>query len=73
LISIDTEGSELEILENFDFDKFRVELFFIEHNYSSNQEKIDGLLENKGFKKFLPAVSQFDGWYINRVIEDRLK
>jgi FkbM family methyltransferase len=72
LISIDTEGSELEILENFDFNKYYVELFFIEHNYSVHQGKIDSLLESKGFKKFLPSVSQFDGWYINQEIEDRL-
>jgi FkbM family methyltransferase len=72
LISIDTEGSELEILECFDFSRYQVELFFIEHNYSSNQVKIDNLLESKGFKNFLPSVSQFDGWYINREIENRL-
>ena len=32
-ISIDTEGSEYEIIKNFDFNKYAVEIFTIEHNY----------------------------------------
>jgi FkbM family methyltransferase len=73
LISIDTEGSELEILQSFNFQKYKVELFFVEHNYTDNRLKIDEILRSNGFLKFLPEVSQFDGWYIDEKIKARLK
>jgi FkbM family methyltransferase len=66
LISIDTEGSELEILENFNFKKYKVGLFFIEHNYSKNKDAIDDILKINGYVQFLPDVSQFDGWYLHK-------
>lgn len=73
LISIDTEGSELEVLQSFNFQKYEVELFFVEHNYTDNRLKIDEILRINGFLKFLPEVSQFDGWYIDEKIKARLK
>ena len=35
LISIDTEGSELEIIEQFDFNKYKTKIIIIEHNYDN--------------------------------------
>ena len=32
-ISIDTEGSELDIIQNFDFKKRTINIISIEHNY----------------------------------------
>ena len=36
-ISIDTEGNEAEILADFDFNKWNVKLFTIEHNFDKNK------------------------------------
>jgi len=40
-MSIDTEGSEYEILKNFPFHKWDIECLTIEHSYSENKSKID--------------------------------
>ena len=42
-MSVDTEGSELEILENFDFQKFGPKIVTVEHNYTDAQKKLDEL------------------------------
>jgi FkbM family methyltransferase len=73
LISIDTEGSEFEILSSFDFSKHSVALLFIEHNYSETESKIDDLLELNGYKRFLKEVSEFDGWYLHNSFTHLLK
>lgn len=65
-ISIDTEGSEYEILREFPFDVFRFQVLTVEHNHSENETKIDSLLSKNGYDRVLKEISQFDGWYIRR-------
>ncbi|HUI96850.1 MAG TPA: FkbM family methyltransferase [Xanthobacteraceae bacterium] len=65
-VSLDTEGSELDILSGFDFDRYRVKLWTIEHNHSENEAKIDRLMLARGYVRELPAWSQFDAWYVSR-------
>jgi FkbM family methyltransferase len=64
-LSIDTEGSELEILEAFNFKKYRFGVITCEHNYSENQQKIRDLLESHGYRLVYQELSEFDGWYIS--------
>ncbi|NBL00825.1 MAG: FkbM family methyltransferase, partial [Erysipelotrichia bacterium] len=59
-LSIDTEGSEYEILENFPFDKWDVALLSVEHNFTENRKKIQNLLESKSF---ICVEVQWDTWY----------
>ena len=63
-LSIDTEGSEFEILNNFDFSKYRIKIISCEHNYTENREKIYNLLSREGYKRVKEEVSLFDDWYI---------
>jgi FkbM family methyltransferase len=63
-VSLDTEGSELEILSTFDFARFRVKLWTIEHNHTANEARIDSLMHARGYVRELPAWSQFDAWYV---------
>jgi FkbM family methyltransferase len=64
-ISIDTEGSEFEIIENFCFSKYKVKFFTIEHNYvESKRKKTEDLMYSNGYKKILQHLSKFDDWYI---------
>jgi FkbM family methyltransferase len=63
-LSIDTEGSELDILSAHDFSRFNFRVITCEHNYQDNREKIHDLLMMKGYKRVLPEVSQFDDWYL---------
>jgi FkbM family methyltransferase len=63
-VSIDTEGSELLILENFDFSKYKISIFTIEHNHTLNREKIQQLMEKNGYMNVLSNRSKHDDWFI---------
>ena len=63
-ISIDTEGSEYEILQSFDFENFKPKLFTIEHNHTPAESKIDELLINNGYVRIFRNLTAFDGWYV---------
>jgi FkbM family methyltransferase len=65
-ISIDTEGSEFEILKEFDFEKYRFNFISCEHNFTQTREPIFKLLTDNGYKRVLEEVSGFDDWYIHQ-------
>jgi FkbM family methyltransferase len=62
-LSIDTEGSEYEILSTFDFDKYKFKVITCEHNFNNNRDKILSLLSKNGYERKFVDVSQFDDWY----------
>jgi FkbM family methyltransferase len=64
-LSIDTEGSEFEILSQFDFSRFSFRFVSCEHNYGSNREKIFQLMISHGYRRILVEHSEFDDWYVN--------
>ena len=50
-LSIDTEGSEFEILEGIDFDKVTIDIIDLELNYpDEDYEKFHNFLTSKGYK-----------------------
>ena len=63
-LSIDTEGSEFEILSAFDFDAYNIKIITCEHNYTENRDKIQNLLEAVGYRRVLLETSKFDDWYV---------
>lgn len=63
-MSIDTEGSEYSILRSFDFSKRDISVITVEHNFSSNREKIFTILMENGYRRVLESISLFDDWYI---------
>ena len=49
-MSLDTEGSEFEILKNFDFEKYTFGLIDVEHNYNEpRRTQMKNLLLSKGY------------------------
>ncbi len=66
-LSIDTEGSEYEILSNFDFDSYQFRVITCEHNHTNIRDKIYHLLTSKGYKRKYIGLSEFDDWYIKSV------
>lgn len=70
-ISIDTEGSEWEILKNFPFEKYQVNTLTVEHNHNKEKrEKIFDLLNKHGFVREENIKTDFDDFYINKKIID---
>lgn len=63
-LSIDTEGSELDILETLDFDRYRPLVLTVEHNYRSDREKIVALMRAQGYARAPTQVSAYDDWFV---------
>ena len=65
-MSVDTEGSEYEILASFDFDRCRPTVMTVEHNFSSAQQQLDKLMNKRGYARIFRHQSEFDAWYVSR-------
>lgn len=64
-LSIDTEGSELEVLKGLNFEKFSPLLITIEHNFTANRELILHFLLALGYKRICSNFSRHDDWYLH--------
>ena len=59
-LSIDTEGSEYDILRVFPWGEWRIRCITVEHNFSKTREPIRVLLEAHGYRR---VEAQWDDWY----------
>lgn len=65
-LSIDTEGSEYEIMKPLDLKNYRFTAICIEHNFNTTlRNLIHTLLESHGYKRVHEAASAWDDWYID--------
>lgn len=64
-LSIDTEGSEFDILSAYDFKKNRkIKLIAVEHNFEHpKRADIHQLLSKNGYARKYKSYSMFDDWY----------
>jgi FkbM family methyltransferase len=63
-LSIDTEGSEFEILNAFDFSRRTFGVITCEHNFTPQRESIHSLLVSHGYKRVMETASKADDWYV---------
>jgi len=63
-LSIDTEGSEYEILRAFAFEKYAFGVITVEHNFTPQRELIFALLTKNGYRRKYENISSFDDWYV---------
>jgi FkbM family methyltransferase len=64
-LSIDTEGTEYNIIKNLNFSKWNIKLITIEHNFNNfYRKKIFNLLSKKGYVRGLKKISYMDDWYL---------
>lgn len=59
-LSIDTEGSEYDILAAFPFDRWTIRLITVEHNFTPMRDDIHTLLASHGYER---TEAQWDDWY----------
>jgi FkbM family methyltransferase len=67
-LSIDTEGSEWEIIKRFDFSQYEFSFLSIEHNFSENRNKVFHRLTANGYYRVLKDISAFDDWFLHSSI-----
>jgi FkbM family methyltransferase len=66
-LSLDTEGSEFDILQSFDFNQYKFRVITIEHNNEpQKQEKIFHLLTKQGYSRVYKELSKVDDWYLSK-------
>ena len=78
LVKIDIEGNEFDVLENFSFDKFKIQNIILEFNHLSKVsfEKMQTFFAGKGFKSFTITGEKLENadqgipenniWYVNQ-------
>jgi hypothetical protein len=63
-LSIDTEGSEYEIIKDFDFKKYKFSVITVEHGFTKKREDIYRLLVDNGYVRCFQELSRWDDWYV---------
>ena len=73
-LSLDTEGTELEILRNFSFERYEFGVIVCEHNNTSAESSIRNLLVGNGYTYLdgLKNVSLGDAWFVGPKIRSQL-
>jgi len=65
-LSLDTEGSEIDILKGIDFSKTKISVLTIEHNFEHRKlQQLDHVLLPHGYRRVLAGLSKFDAWYVH--------
>jgi FkbM family methyltransferase len=63
-LSVDTEGSEHEILAAVDFSRVRFRTISCEHNHGEDRARIHSLLSSHGYARVHEDLSLVDDWYV---------
>lgn len=63
-LSIDTEGSELDILRSLDFGAWEIRLMSVEHNHTPRRQQTHDFLASKGYRRKFEKLSNVDDWYV---------
>ena len=67
-LSLDTEGSEYEILEAFDFSRRRISVITVEHNHTPSRRPIRAIVAQHDYVNFFPRLSEVDDWFVHRSV-----
>ena len=72
-LSIDTEGSEFDILSVFDFGAYRPIAATVEHNFTSAEKNLDTLFSEAGYRRVFREITAFDAWYLRNDVFDQVR
>lgn len=66
-ISMDTEGTEFEILKVFDFSRYRVKVWTIEHNHHDiYRQSIQRIMAENDYVHVRSDQSRYDDWFVHK-------
>lgn len=71
-LSIDTEGSEFNILSTFNFDKYRPLVVTAEHNFRPERARLIELMSLNGYLQAPTTISGFDDWFVCNSLAKKL-
>lgn len=66
-LSIDTEGTEYEILEAFfaqNANEYSIKAITVEHNFTPIRDSLFNLLSNNGYRRVYTEISRWDDFYV---------
>lgn len=71
-LSLDTECSEIDILEGLDLNRYFFKVMVIEHNHNREiQNKLEAKLSRLGYRLVFPHISGFDAWYVHQGVDTK--
>ncbi len=66
-LSIDTEGTEFEIISGFDFNEYDIKIITVEHFFNVEEKnKIYDYLKQFNYERVLTELSGQDDWYVKK-------
>jgi FkbM family methyltransferase len=69
-LSLDTEGSECDVLEPFDFTKYVFKIITCEHNHNQERrQKVYEVLTGNGYRRVHENLSIFEDWYLHESVK----
>lgn len=71
-MSIDTEGSEFDILRSCDFKSHRPKVLTVEHNFTKLNASLDDLLCSHNYNRVFSQFTDFDAWYVSNEIYENV-
>lgn len=70
-LSVDTEGTEVEVLKGIDWFRYRFNAIVVEHNFTAAREEINQFLEARGYLQVHSNLSGQDSWFVPIETESR--
>ena len=61
-MSVDTEGSEYEILSSFNSTKYHPSVITVEENYTAAEARLDHLFSQNNYVRVFTPSTEFDAW-----------
>lgn len=72
-LSVDTEGSEFEILNAVNWSKWSFGVITVEHMFTEKRQLIFDLLTGHGYHRVYEDASNYDDWYVSSAIHMNLQ
>lgn len=70
-LSIDTEGSELKILKDFDFSEYTFGVITVEHNFRDDRFEVRDLMLKNGYFLVFEEICEIEYWFVNKQVSEK--